>query len=133
MFNRRDFLSRTLGGSSLLAVGSVVPEFLAATARAADADPMAKGKDTVLVVVELTGGNDGLDTVAPYGDDAYHKARPTLGIKSGAALKLNDDVGLHPRLGGLKAIWDDGLASIVQGCGYPNPDRSHFSSMEYWH
>jgi uncharacterized protein (DUF1501 family) len=76
MFHRRDFLARTLGGSSLLAVGGVVPEFLANTAEAAEKD--AKGKDTILVVVELTGGNDGLNTVAPYGDDLYQKLRPTL-------------------------------------------------------
>ena len=76
MHSRRDFLARTLGGSSLLAVGSIVPEFLASTALAAD--KAEKGKDTVLDVIELTGGNDGLNTVAPYGDDLYHKARPML-------------------------------------------------------
>jgi uncharacterized protein (DUF1501 family) len=84
-------------------------------------------------VVELTGGNDGLDTVIPYSNDDYRRARPTLGLKANGVLKLDDDIGFHPRLGGLKAIWDDGLVGLVQGCGYPNPDRSHFSSMEYWH
>src|SRR6202023_2846759 len=69
----------------------------------------------------------------PYTNDAYLKARPTLGLKKDTALRLTDDLGLHPRLGGLKAIYDEGLVAIVQGCGYPNPDRSHFSSMEYWH
>ncbi len=78
MSTRRDFLKTTLGTSSLLAVGGVVPEFLASTACAAEKDE--KPKDTVLVVVELTGGNDGLNTVAPYGDDLYQKARPTLGF-----------------------------------------------------
>ena len=71
--------ARTLGGSSLLAVGAVVPEFLANTACAAD--KVEKGKDTVLVVIEMTGGNDGLNTVVPYGDDLYHKARPTLALR----------------------------------------------------
>lgn len=89
--------------------------------------------ERILVVAELTGGNDGLDTVAPYANDDYHRARPTLGVKKDEALKLNDEVGLHPRLEGLKSVWDDGQLAIVQGCGYPNPDRSHFSSMEFWH
>ena len=129
MFNRRDFLTRTLGGSSLLAVGGVVPEFLASTARAADAQ---KGKDTVLVVVELTGGNDGLNTVAPFADDLYHKARPTLGITKKEALKLDDHVGLHPRLTELKGLFDQKKLAVIQGVGYPNPDRSHFESMDIW-
>ncbi|MDB5313189.1 MAG: hypothetical protein JWO38_7391 [Gemmataceae bacterium] len=132
MFNRRDFLSRTLGGSSLLAVGSVVPEFLAATARAADTDPKAKGKDTILVVVELTGGNDGLNTVAPYGDDLYHKARPTLAHTRKDVQKLDDYHGLHPRMGELKQLFDKKQLAVVQGVGYPNPDRSHFESMDIW-
>ena len=74
--NRRDFLARSLSGSTLIALGSSVPGFLAATARAAD--KATTKKDTILVVVELTGGNDGLNTVIPYGDDLYQKARPTL-------------------------------------------------------
>ena len=130
MFHRRDFLTRTLGGSSLLAVGGIVPEFLASTAEAADAQ---RGKDTVLVVVELTGGNDGLNTVAPYADDLYHKARPTLAFTKKEVLKLDDHVGLHPRLTELKALFDQKKLAVVQGVGYPNPDRSHFESMDIWH
>ena len=132
MFNRRDFLTRTLGGSSLLAVGSVVPEFLANTARAADKDPKAKGKDTILVVIELAGGNDGLNTVAPYGDDLYQKARPTLAFAKKDVLKLDEYHGLHPRLNQLKDLYDRKNLAIVQGVGYPNPDRSHFESMDIW-
>src|SRR5262245_55636439 len=101
MHSRRDFLTRTIGGASLLAIGSVVPEFLANTARAADKpdkDEKEKGKDTVLVVIELTGGNDGLNMVAPYGDDLYHKARPTLAFSKKEVLKLDDLCGLHPRM-----------------------------------
>ena len=131
-FHRRDFLARTLGGSSLLAVGSVVPDFLAATARAADTSPAAKDKDTVLVVVELTGGNDGLNTVAPYADDLYHKLRPTLAHTRKDALKLDDHVGLHPRMTELKQLFDAKQLAVVQGVGYPNPDRSHFESMDIW-
>ena len=102
MHNRRDFLTRTIGGTSLLAVGSVVPEFLVSTAAAAD--KAEKGKDTVLVVVELTGGNDGLNTVAPYGDDLYHKARPTLAFGKKEVLKLDDYCGLHPRMNEMKRL-----------------------------
>jgi len=129
MTTRRDFLSRTLGGSSLLAFGGVVPEFLANAAAAAET---AKSQDTILVVVELSGGNDGLNTVAPYADDLYQKARPTLALTRREALKLNDHVGLHPRMGELKRLWDDKKLAVVQGVGYPNPDRSHFESMDIW-
>src|SRR3954462_6482018 len=131
MFDRRDFLTRTLGGTSLLAVGSAVPEFLARSASAADKDPKAK-KDTILVVVEMTGGNDGLNTVAPYGDDLYKKARPTLGFSEREVLKLADYNGLHPRMNELKRLYDEKKLAVVQGVGYPNPDRSHFESMDIW-
>lgn len=131
MFTRRDFLTRTLGGASLLAVGSAVPEFLANTARAADKDAK-KAKDTILVVVELEGGNDGLNTVAPYADDLYQKARPTLGFAKKEVLKIDDYVGLHPRMNDLKRLYDEKKLAVVQGVGYPNPDRSHFESMDIW-
>ena len=130
MSDRRDFLKGTLGASSLLAVGGVVPEFLASTARAADKDD--KNKDTVLIVVELTGGNDGLNTVAPYGDDEYAKARPTLAFAKKEVLKLDDYHGLHPRLQPLKNLYDQKKLAVIQGVGYPNPDRSHFESMDIW-
>ncbi len=127
MFTRRQFLTRTLQGSSLLALGSVVPEFIANTARAAE-----KGKDTVLVVIEMTGGNDGLNTVIPYTDDLYHKYRPTLGYKKDQVVKLNDRLGLNPGMGGFQQLWNQGQLAVVQGVGYPNPDRSHFESMDIW-
>ena len=130
MTTRRDFLSRTLGGSSLLAVGGIVPEFLASTAVAADKDP--KGKDTILVVVEMSGGNDGLNMVAPYGDDLYQKLRPTLAHTRREILKIDDYVGLHPRMTEMKALYEKKQLAIVQGVGYPNPDRSHFESMDIW-
>jgi uncharacterized protein (DUF1501 family) len=134
MQSRRDFLARTIGGSSLLAVGGVVPEFLANTARAADKDAKETkdAKDTVLVVLELTGGNDGLNTVAPYADDLYHKARPTLAFTKKEVQKLDDHCGLHPRMSEMKRLFDDKRLAIVQGVGYPNPDRSHFESMDIW-
>ncbi|HJZ57909.1 MAG TPA: DUF1501 domain-containing protein [Gemmataceae bacterium] len=130
MFNRRDFLSRALGGTSLLAVGSVVPEFLANTAVAANR--VEKPRDTILVVVELSGGNDGLNTLAPYADDLYQKARPTLAITRKDVLKIDDYHGLHPSMTALKGLYDQKKLAVVQGVGYPNPDRSHFESMDIW-
>jgi uncharacterized protein (DUF1501 family) len=127
MLNRRQFLTRTLQGTSLIAVSPLVPQFLLNTAHAAEA-----GKDTVLVVVELTGGNDGLNTVIPYGDDLYHKARPTLHFKKEQVVKVDDHLGLHPNLAGLGTLLQKQQLAIIQGVGYPNPDRSHFESMDYW-
>jgi uncharacterized protein (DUF1501 family) len=127
MLNRRDFLTRTLQGSSLLALGSFVPGFLANTARAAE-----PGKDTILVVIEMAGGNDGLNTVIPYTDDLYHKARPTLHMTKERVLRVDDEIGLHPNLRGLQSLLQKGELAIVQGIGYPNPDRSHFESMDVW-
>lgn len=123
MLNRRQFLSR----ASLLSVGTVVPQFLVNTARAAE-----PGKDRVLVVVELTGGNDGLNTVIPYADDAYQKARPTLRRTKDQVLKVDDHIGLHQSLFGLSQLLEKKELAIVQGVGYPNPDRSHFESMDIW-
>ena len=122
--NRRDFLRR----STLLATTPLVPAFIERTARAAEPE-----KDTVLVVIELTGGNDGLNTVVPFRDDAYFKLRPTIGHAANAVLKLNDTLGLHPSLVGLKQMHEQGALAVVQGVGYPNPDRSHFESMDRWH
>jgi uncharacterized protein (DUF1501 family) len=127
MFTRRQFLTRTLQGSSLVAFGSLVPEFLANTAHAAE-----KGKDTVLVVIEMTGGNDGLNTVIPYTDDLYHKYRKTLRLTKDRVMPLNDHLGLNPGMRGFRQMWDQGQLAVVQGVGYPNPDRSHFESMDIW-
>ncbi len=127
MLNRRQFLTRTLQGSSLLALGSVVPQFLVNTADAAEA-----GKDTVLVVIEMTGGNDGLNTVIPYTDENYHKARPTLHITREQVVKVNDEIGLNPAMRGLDQLLQQSQLAVVQGVGYPNPDRSHFESMDIW-
>ncbi len=128
MFNRRQFLTRVVRGSSLLALGSAVPQFVAQTARAA-----APGKDTILVVVEMTGGNDGLNTVIPYADDLYHKARPTLRQTKQQVVVLDDHVGLHSGMQALRPLWEAGNLAVVQGVGYPNPDRSHFEAMDIWH
>ncbi len=127
MLNRRTFLTRTLQGSSLLALGGVVPQFLANTARAAEV-----GKDSVLVVIEMTGGNDGLNTVIPYADDIYQKARPTLRFAKEKVIKVDDYIGLHPAMKAFGTMLQNQSLAIVQGVGYPNPDRSHFESMDVW-
>jgi uncharacterized protein (DUF1501 family) len=127
MLSRRQFLERTLKGSSLVALTAAVPNFILNTARAAE-----PGKDNILVVVELTGGNDGLNTVIPYGDDLYHKYRPTLRFTKNEIVKIDDHHGLNPGLRGLQPMLGKGELAIVQGVGYPNPDRSHFESMDIW-
>ncbi|HKB03186.1 MAG TPA: DUF1501 domain-containing protein [Gemmataceae bacterium] len=123
MLTRRDFLKR----SSLIATAPFIPGFVERTARAAE-----PGKDPILVVLEMTGGNDGLNTVVPYRDDAYHRARPTLGLKENQVVKVNDELGLHPALQQMGQLLQQQKLAIVQGVGYPNPDRSHFESMDRW-
>jgi uncharacterized protein (DUF1501 family) len=94
------------------------------------------GVDTnrVLVVIQLSGGNDGLNTVIPYADDAYYRVRPAIGIPRNQVLTLSgaQDVGLHPRLAEMMGLYDEGACAVVQGVGYPNPNRSHFKSMDIW-
>jgi uncharacterized protein (DUF1501 family) len=127
MLTRRRFLERTLQGSSLVALGPTVPGFLASAAHAAE-----PGKDNVLVVVEMTGGNDGLNTVIPYADDLYQAARPTLRLSKEQVVRVDDHVGLNPGMRSFEKLLSDGRLAIVQGVGYPNPDRSHFESMDIW-
>jgi uncharacterized protein (DUF1501 family) len=127
MWTRRQFLTHALKGSSLVALSAVVPQFVARTAQAA-----APGKDNILVVLELTGGNDGLNTVIPYADDLYHKARPTLRQTKDVVVRLDDHVGLHSAMQGLRPLWQQGQLAVVQGVGYPNSERSHFESMDVW-
>jgi len=133
---RREFLRTTVLGG---AVSCTVPAFLAQTfsalqSQAADsATQIATGKDsTILVILQMAGGNDGLNTVVPFANDDYAKARPRLGLAAKNVLKINDQVGLHPKLAGFKALYDQGQLSIIQGIGYPNPNRSHFRSTEIW-
>jgi uncharacterized protein (DUF1501 family) len=127
MLNRRHFCKRILQGSSLIALGGTVPEFVASTARAAET-----GKDRVLVVLEMTGGNDGLNTVIPYADDLYHRARPTLRLTQQQVVRVDDHIGLNPGMRSFQTLLNKGQLAIVQGVGYPNPDRSHFESMDIW-
>jgi uncharacterized protein (DUF1501 family) len=125
--NRRDFLGLA---STLLTTSATVPAFLERTAWAAAGD--AAAKDRVLVVLQLTGGNDGLNTVVPFTDENYRRLRPKLNLADAKLHKLDAHVGLHPDLDGLKKLYDQGLAGIVQSVGYPNPNRSHFESMAIW-
>jgi uncharacterized protein (DUF1501 family) len=124
--NRRHFLSRSAG---LVALGAAPPAFLS---RAIAASETKDHDQRILVIVQLAGGNDGLNTVIPWADDAYHAARPGLSIGRDTVLKIDGHVGLHPQLTGLKALYDEGALSIVQGVGYPHPNRSHFRSMDIW-
>jgi uncharacterized protein (DUF1501 family) len=116
-----------LQGSSLVALGSLVPQFVFRTAQAA-----TPGKDNILVVLEMSGGNDGLNTVIPYADDLYHKARPTLRQTKNVVIRLDDHVGLHSGMRGLQPLWEKGQLAVLQGVGYPNPNRSHFEAMDIW-
>ena len=122
--NRRDFF-RTL---PVIALAPTVPGFLASLARAAA--PERDGR--ILVVIQLDGGNDGLNTVVPYGDEAYAKNRKTLKLASDRVIKVSAGIGLHPAMGQAGKLLESGRLGIVPGVGYPNPNRSHFASMAIW-
>jgi uncharacterized protein (DUF1501 family) len=127
--HRRGFLRSSLAASTLISMGSTtVPSFLARSAEAA----IGKSNDRILVVVQLIGGNDGLNTVVPHGIDGYAKGRRVLRLPSGQVHKISKEIGLHPAMGGMAKLVEAGCLAVVQGVGYPNPDRSHFRSMEIW-
>ena len=133
---RREFLRTTVLGSAL---SWTLPAFLANTlsalqSEAADsATQITTGKDsTILVVLQMAGGNDGLNTVVPYSNDFYHRARPKIGLSADKIIKLDGDIGFHGSLTGFKNLYDAGNLAVVQGVGYPNPNRSHFRSTEIW-
>jgi uncharacterized protein (DUF1501 family) len=129
--HRRHFLKSTLAGSTLVSMGApTVPGFLGSTARAAQ-DQQAQG-DRILVVVQLIGGNDGLNTVVPHGLDGYTRARRVLRLPSGQIHAINKEIGLHPGMGQMAKLLESNRLAVIQGVGYPNPDRSHFRSMEIW-
>lgn len=125
---RRDFLKTTALFSTL----GLAPQFLTRTVEAAM--PIEGfADDRVLVVVQLGGGNDGLNTVVPFEDDRYRRARPKIGLGADRLIRLTDEIALNDAAAGLAHLYDDGKLAIVEGVGYPNPDRSHFRSMEIWH
>ncbi|MFB6455481.1 DUF1501 domain-containing protein [Chitinophaga sp. Hz27] len=125
IINRRRFLQV----GSLASAAMMMPKFLKALERGELVPPGNK----VLVIVQLSGGNDGLNTIIPYRNDIYYRSRPALGIKRTDALSLTDNLGIHPALKGFKSLYDDGALGVLNNVGYPNPDRSHFRSMDIWH
>ncbi len=125
MLNRRRFLNQ----SSLLSLSPLIPAFLSQTAAASE----ARQDDRILVVIQLDGGNDGLNTVIPFADENYGKYRDKLRIDKKEIIKLNDSLGLHPAMKSMGQLFDDNQLAIIPGVGYPNPNRSHFRSMAVWH
>ena len=122
--NRRNFIQTTgLASASLM-----LPKFLKAQEKNA-----AINSDKILVIVQLTGGNDGLNTVVPFENDLYYNARPTIAIQKKETLKLTNQLGLNPAMIGFKNLYDAGKMCLINNVGYPDPDRSHFRSMDIWH
>jgi uncharacterized protein (DUF1501 family) len=135
---RRSLINR---GALLVASGFLAPSFITRTALALDGPSSALGpvaldsskSKNILIVLQLSGGNDGINTLIPFADPTYAKLRPSLGVATNEVLHLTDSVGLNPNLSKVKALYDQGKVAIVQGVGYPNPNRSHFRSMDIWH
>ena len=127
---KRRALLRAGVGLGLGALG-MVPSGFARAAQAAAAQ--AKADRKILVILELSGGNDGLNTVVPYGDDAYYRLRPNIGIAKDKLRVIDDHFGFNPGMAGFERLYKDGKMAIVHGCGYENPSYSHFTSMAYWH
>lgn len=136
---RREFL----GNCALASLGLAMPHFLVHTAEAAvrdtgwepgSPDPLPGFQDgRILVVVQLGGGNDGLNTIIPFSDDAYHRARPNLAVGPEGRIGIDDATAFHSSLKPVMRLFEQGQATVVEGVGYPNPNRSHFRSMEIWH
>ncbi len=125
--DRRDVLRAGLGAAAFGAVGA--GSVFSRAGRAA----AATGSEKILVVFEMSGGNDGLNTVVPYGDDAYYRQRPTIGVKPDNLIRIDDHFGFNPGLIAFEKLYKDGDLAIVHGAGYENPSFSHFTSMAYWH
>ena len=128
MPTRRDMMRTSLKSAALVALSPTVPTFLAQTARSAT----AKRDSRVLVVIQLEGGNDAINTLVPYADEGYAKNRNALRIAEKQLIRVDDRVGLHPALRDLGVLLDRGQLALVPGVGYPNPNRSHFESMSIW-
>ncbi|MFQ5472479.1 MAG: DUF1501 domain-containing protein [Dehalococcoidia bacterium] len=130
--SRRTFLKGGMGGVALISLGSVMPAvFVRAMFSPTSSAYAAQGR--VVVILQQAGGNDGLNTLVPYANPAYFDARGDLAVDPEEVLTLDERVGLHPAMTGMKTLWDEGRLAVVEGVGYPNPDRSHFRSMEIWH
>src|SRR5215831_343151 len=127
--SRRDLLRAALYGVGVSAAAVPIPLFAQAAAALAT---QGKTDGKILVVLELSGGNDGLNTLVPYGDDAYYKHRPKLGIPAKDVRKIDDHFGFSSGMAGFERLYKKGNLAIVHGCGYENPSFSHFTSMAYW-
>ncbi|MBL8892014.1 MAG: DUF1501 domain-containing protein [Planctomycetaceae bacterium] len=131
-YSRRKFIA-TSGAATALSMSGVLPQVLSQTAaKLSETKDMRRG-ERVLVVLQLSGGNDSLNTLIPYGDDGYYQNRFTLAVGREQVLKLGDYCGLHPELRPLLASVENRRTAFVQGVGYPNPNRSHFESLDLWH
>ncbi|WP_376794999.1 DUF1501 domain-containing protein [Thermogemmatispora sp.] len=125
-------------GMLVVSAGMMMPSIfsralLSARAQAREGGRLAQAaSQRTLIVVQLAGGNDGLNTVIPYTDSHYYQRRPTLAIKEGQVLPLDQRLGLHPEMTGLKKLWDGGHLAVVEGVGYPNQSLSHFQAMDIW-
>ncbi len=128
--NRRDLLKAAMYGVGVSAASRPSPLFAQAVASLAS---QGKTDGKILVVLELSGGNDGLNTLVPYADDAYYKLRPKLGIPAKDVRKIDDHFGFSGGMAGFERLYKNGNLAIVHGCGYDNPSFSHFTSMAYWH
>ena len=129
---RREILRRGMAGLGIAGIGASILKPSAFTS-VAEAAAMAEANGKILVILELSGGNDGLNTVVPYGDDAYYRHRPEIGLPKSQLRILDDHFGLNPGMSGFEELFKDGKMAIVHGCGYENPSYSHFTSMSYWH
>ena len=127
---RREFLGLSSKGIGLLAFSQYAPQFLVQSTLAAT--PAPEQDRSILVIVQLAGGNDGLNTLIPFEDAEYYRLRPTIGITKDKVLATGDTTGLHPAMTGLHRLYGEGKLAIVQNVGYPNPNRSHFRSTEIW-
>jgi uncharacterized protein (DUF1501 family) len=131
-FSRRDFLLRSAG---FVTVSTMAPKWAVARARKFEetVESDAAAANRTLVILELMGGNDGLNTVIPYADSKYPQVRSRIGIPVGTVLPLDSKLGLNPQMTGLKALWDANRVAVVEGVGYPNSNLSHFASRDIWH
>ncbi|MBP7143491.1 MAG: DUF1501 domain-containing protein, partial [Opitutaceae bacterium] len=127
---RREFLRMGSSGIGLLAFSRFAPAFLVQSSL--NAAPAPEKDRSILVLIQLAGGNDGLNTVVPYEDANYYRLRPTLGLKKKDVLPINGLLGFHPSCAALGKLVNEGKLGVVQNVGYPNPNRSHFRSTEIW-
>ena len=129
---RREILRKGMAGLGVAGLGGAILK-PSALSRVAEAAALAEANGKILVILELSGGNDGLNTVVPYADDAYYQHRPEIGLPKNQLRILDDHFGLNPGMAGFERLFKDGKMAILHGCGYENPSYSHFTSMAYWH